>query len=177
LDGALFTKKDERNHVLFLWVMDIGLKFMVKQLIQGFELNLYADEEYCIIFYLLEYSISYLERNFRSVLTKFDREFLVAWQSKENFDKKKKKLTPFQRKFFYESQYYKVVETYISAMLKLSYLLVHKEILKIPQSEEFLKNRYYMRLRALDNVYFLRKTEFEDFVESMKKLEQTDVII
>jgi len=177
LDGALFTKKDERNHVLFLWVMDIGLKFMVKQLIQGFELNLYADEEYCIIFYLLDNTISYLERNFRSVISKYDnREFLAAWQTKDStYDKKKKKLSPFQRRFFFESQYFKVIENYVSAMLKLSYLIVYKEILKIPQDPEFLKNRYYMRLRIFDNVYFLRKTEFEDFAESMKRLEEVDI--
>lgn len=129
------------------------------------------------LFSLLDNTISYLERNFRSVISKYDnREFLAAWQTKDStYDKKKKKLSPFQRRFFFESQYFKVIENYVSAMLKLSYLIVYKEILKIPQDPEFLKNRYYMRLRVFDNVYFLRKTEFEDFAESMKRLEEVDI--
>ena len=150
---------------------------MVKQLLLGFDLQLYADEEYCMIYYFLDKIFYYLDRNFRNVTTQLDRDFLVAWQNKENVDKKKKKLTPFQRKFFYETLYYKAIENYTNVMLKLSYLIIYKGIITIPQDEQVLKNRYYERLRIFDNVYFLGKFEFPDFIEYLQTIEKSDVFI
>jgi len=38
-------------------------------------------------------------------LAKFDKEFLIAYNNKMPLDKKKKKLTDYQRIFFYEYQF------------------------------------------------------------------------
>lgn len=148
---------------------------MIKQLLMGFELELYTDAEYCIIFYLLDHVFSFLDRNYRGVIAKFDKEFLFAYQSKDQVDKKKKKLTPFQKKFFYEHLFMRAVESYSRCMMRLSYLIIFKDIIQFNKDFNFLKNRYYKRLKIFDFIYFLKKPEFNEFTEDMKKLEESDV--
>jgi hypothetical protein len=149
---------------------------MVRQLFTGFELELYTDAEYCIVYYLLEHVFSFLDRNCRGVISKYDRDFLMAWQGKENLEKKKKKLTPFQKKFFAEHLFYKALENYSRAMMRMTYLVIFKDIIQYPKDPEFLKARYYQRLKIYEHVYYLKKPEFTDFVEDMKKFEEADVI-
>jgi hypothetical protein len=170
-------KGEDKPHVIFLWVLDIALKLMVKQLFMGFELELYNEAEHCIIFYLLDHVFSFLDRNCRGVISKYDKEFLVAYQSKELNDKKRKRITPFQKKFFYEHIFYRALEAYSRCMMKITYLIIFKDIIPFNKDVNFLKSRYYKRLKIFDFIYFLKKPEFDEFTEDMKKLEEKDVSI
>jgi hypothetical protein len=171
----LFARGDDKPHVLFVWVLDMALRLMIKQLFLGFELELYNESEYCIIYYFIDHIFSFLDRNFKNVLSKYDKDFIVAYQTKQGYDKKKKKLTDFQRKFFFEHLYYKAVENYARVMLRISYLVIYKELLPFPKDREVIRNRYYQRLKIFDNIYFLKKMEFEDFISEMEAIEKIDV--
>jgi len=175
LDDTLYSKGEDRPHVIFLWVLDMALRMMVKQLLLGFELGLYSQHEYAVIFFLLGNVFTFLERNFKAVLTKYDREFLMAWQTKQNLEKKKRRLTDFQKKFFYESMYYKCVENYCNAMFKLTYLTVSKGIIPGEPSTDMLKNRYYQRLKIFDNIFFLKKPEFEEYQQILQAIDAKPV--
>jgi hypothetical protein len=176
LDQQLFARGEDKPHVTFLWSLDIALKLMVRQLFSGFELELYAEAEYCIIFYLLEHVFSFLDRNCRAVIAKYDKDFLMAWQGKEPLDKKKKKLTTFQKKFFAEHLFYKALENYCRAMIRVTYLVIFKEIIPYTKDPQLLKARYYQRLKIFEHVYYLKKPEFNEFVDDMKSIEDASVI-
>jgi len=174
LDQDLFGKGDDKN-VLFLWVVDFALKLMIRQLLEGFEQSIYADEDHCMIFYFTDHIFSFLDRNFNSVVSKYDKEFLSAWQTKQDLPKKKKKLTEFQKRFFYESLYYKAIQNYVRVMLRLSSIVIIKGLIKMPEEQE-LKSRYYLRLRIFDRAYFLGKNEFEEYQQTVKLVEQKEVL-
>jgi len=96
-----------------IWTFDMGIRSMMKQLYLGFELSLYADTEYHIIFYLLDNLYTFMDRNTRNFIMRFDKDWLKAWQSKQALDKKKKILTEFQRRYFYENLCNKGIESYV----------------------------------------------------------------
>ena len=162
-----------------IWSFDIGIKLMIKQILLGFELNLYVDFEYHIIFYILDHLYSLLDRNTRSFISRFDKDFLKAWQSKQGLDKKKKKLTDFQRKYFYDNLVNKAIESYIRSMLKLTYSLIRKGYIKdyYGEDKDALEKRFCMRLKIFENVFFIRKIEFADFTKLINEVVGNDVSI
>ena len=78
----------------------MGVQLMIKQIFIGFELNLYSDLEYPMIFFILDYLYTLLDKNTRSFIVRYDRDFLKAWQSKQGLDKKKKKTDRFSKEIF-----------------------------------------------------------------------------
>lgn len=68
----------------------------------------------------------------------FDKEFLMcinvslAWQKQQTNDKKKKKTTEFQRKYFYQAMCLKAIQQFIKPMSVFVYFLIYKNMIKNP---------------------------------------------
>ena len=167
---------------------------MIKQLLLGFELELYQPCDYPYVLFYLDYFYGAVDNNNRNFITKFDKEFisgnniyfmknsiynimiilqiniiLLAWQTKINLDKKKKKITDFQRKFFFESLFYKALQMYSKGLSRFSYFLLTKGIIKKVNTDETYENRFNNRFRIFDKCYFLKRLEYETFVTVMKE--------
>lgn len=69
---------EERQNTFLLWSFDIAVKLMIKQLSLGFELELYQERDYPIVFYLLHHMLLLLDRNNATFITRFDKEFLLG---------------------------------------------------------------------------------------------------
>ena len=155
----------------------MGVQLMIKQIFIGFELNLYSDLEYSMIFFILDYLYTLLDKNTRSFIVRYDRDFLKAWQSKQGLDKKKKKLTDFQRKYFYKNIFQKAVESYIRSMIKLTYGLQKRGIIKnyYENDREALEKRFFLRLKMFDNIFFIKKLELNDYFNLLEQVVNAEV--
>lgn len=100
---------------------------------------------------------------------------LTAAQARENVDKKKKKLTDFQRKVFYEASYYKGLEFYCKAMMRLSVTLAQKNLIKSDEDDERQAARFALRVNTMQNVLFMRKPEYEEFKNLRDEINSLDV--
>lgn len=54
------------------------MKMMIKQLLLGFELELYIECDYPYILFYLDYMCGALDNNNRNYITKYDKEFLLG---------------------------------------------------------------------------------------------------
>ena len=145
----------------------------------GFELNLYSDLEYSIVFFILDYLYTLSDKNSRSFIVRYDRDFLKAWQSKQGLDKKKKKLSDFQKKFFYKSIFQKAIESYIRSMMKLVHGLQKRGLIKnyYENDKEAYEKRFYSRLKVFENIFFIKKLEFSDYLKLLNQIGDVDVIL
>ena len=66
--------------MLLIWCYDIAIKMMIKQLLLGFEMDLYIDCDYPFVLFYLDYLCGALDNNNRSFVSRFDKEFLQGDQ-------------------------------------------------------------------------------------------------
>ena len=100
----------------------------------------------------------------------------IAIQTKENLDKKKKKLTDFQRKVFYEAVYYKGLENYCGAMMRLSVALGAKYVFKNDENDEKLAARFALRVKPMEHILFTWLPDYEEFKKIRDELISMDVM-
>ena len=86
---------------------------------------------------------------------------IPAWQTKINLPKKMKKLTEFERRFFFESIYYKGLQFYFKALSRFSFFLYKKGLIKIFNDGETFETRFNHRFRIFEKCYFIKKLDFE----------------
>lgn len=55
------------------------MRMMVKQLLLGFELELYHATDYPYILFYLDYFYGAIDNNNRNFITKFDKEFITGF--------------------------------------------------------------------------------------------------
>ena len=100
----------------------------------------------------------------------------TAFQTKQNVEKKKKKLSQFQRRIFYETMVSKGIENYCKVMMRLSELLASKNLMKAEKTEEALTARYAQRYKSLENVAIMKRIEFHSYSEARDNVAKMDVI-
>lgn len=74
-DEVLSPNKKEGN-MLLIWCYDMAIKMMIKQLLLGFEMDLYIDCDYPFVLFYLDYLCGALDNNNRSFVSRFDKKFL-----------------------------------------------------------------------------------------------------
>eukprot|EP00828_Plagiopyla_frontata_P009647 TRINITY_DN14994_c0_g1_i3.p1 TRINITY_DN14994_c0_g1~~TRINITY_DN14994_c0_g1_i3.p1 ORF type:complete len:337 (-),score=55.99 TRINITY_DN14994_c0_g1_i3:213-1223(-) len=166
-DEALFKQKGLQN-IFLIWSFDLGIKSMVYQLNLGFEQELYSYLDYPIIYFWLDYLYSIMETNHKNYCPKFNKHFISAWEQKIQVEKQKKKLTPFQRMFFFESLYYKALQNLTKFLKYFTYLLAKKKLFRQVDDHSTLELRYKHRTKIFNQVYFVKKFEFKEYEESME---------
>lgn len=72
-----------------------------------------------------------------------------------------KKLTDFERRFFFESIYYKGLQFYFKALSRFSFFLYKKGFIKIFNNDETFETRFNHRFRIFEKCYFIKKLDFE----------------
>jgi hypothetical protein len=101
---------------------------------------------------------------------------MLAFQSNENVEKKKKKLTEFQRKIFYEALYYRGLENYCKVMMRLTQALTAKSMLKTDENDERQASRFELRMKMIERALFIRKLSYEEFKKGRDDVNNMEVI-
>lgn len=100
----------------------------------------------------------------------------LAFQTGDNVDKKKKKLTEFQRKVFYETIYYRGLENYCKVMMRLTLALSSKNMIKNDEDDERQAGRFALRMKMIEKALFIRKLNYEEFKKGRDEVNKMEVI-
>ena len=102
-------------------------------------------------------------------LQRYDQEFLVAFNNRANYEKKKKKLSMFQRNFFYNYLYQRGLQFYFRAMSRFSYLLLELGLIQQRNDAETYQYRFENRYNIFAKIYYLKQITFQEFEKDMKE--------
>lgn len=69
-------KGEDRQNTFLLLSFDLAIKVVIKHFFLGFELDLFLERDYSIVFYILHHNILLLDRNNTTFIARFDKEFL-----------------------------------------------------------------------------------------------------
>ena len=86
-------------------------------------------------------------------------------------------MTDFQRKFFFESLFYKALQMYTKGVSRFSYFLLHKGNIKMSNTKETYENRFNNRLRIFDKCFFLKKLDYETYLNVMKEFHNDSEVL
>jgi len=86
-------------------------------------------------------------------------------------------VTDFQRKFFFESLFYKALQMYTKGVSRFSYFLLHKGNIKMSNTKETYENRFNNRLRIFDKCFFLKKLDYETYLNVMKEFHNDSEVL
>lgn len=99
----------------------------------------------------------------------------IAYQTKQSLDKKKKKLTDFQKKVFFETVYTRGLENYCKSMARLCHALSAHKVIKGEINDQALAARYAQRYKVFENVFFIRRVEFDEYKKAREEIAKMDV--
>ncbi|EGR31646.1 mak10 amino-acid n-acetyltransferase subunit, putative [Ichthyophthirius multifiliis] len=168
-EKEFLIKKDEAQTAT-TWSYNLACRMMAQHLHLGFQLELFDLADYCQIFFILEFVYRILEINTQSLmLIKFDKQFILAFQTKQNLDQAKKKLKPFQKQWFYYYIFYKGLQLYAKANSHICFLLEKYSLIPQFNDPETLKNRFANRFKIFENAFFLKMPTYQQYQEKVSE--------
>ncbi|KRX08212.1 hypothetical protein PPERSA_11689 [Pseudocohnilembus persalinus] len=175
---APFIKQNSSDQVLVNQAYTMGIKLMIKQLQMGTAIELYDDADQPQQLFYQDYLYTILQKNQLNYIQKLDKEFIQAYNSKLNLAQKKKKLSDFQRAYFYDYIFGKGILSYVKGMSRIAYILLKKKVLPNYNNEEQYENRFNNRFEkifsneqeGLDNI----QQQFKDAQEQFNLIPTND---
>lgn len=114
----------------------------------------------------MDYLHNILEKNSTNYIQKFDKEFLQAYNNNISLEKAKKKLSDYQRIYFFNFISNKGIQYYLKALSRLTYFLLEQKCLPNFNGEEEYKNRFENRFEKIfQHVYYIKKLDYKQYIE------------